>query len=378
MNRLVYVSQLRYPTEKAYGVTVGNTLSAARRINLEALVLTWGKSGKDEFGNEISTLARRPIRAPRRLLDSKFKVVAKLAFSLNQVIFGVYLALSPKHGAKRFIYWTREPLTLMIHSLLFKNSRYLIESHHRLSPTNRLVVKLLRIRNQVQLIVISEKAAEMHRRDFSDIPVSILPMGVPDSFFTQEKRKSNSDFCVGYLGKGFSSGFDNKLGVIIQAASSLQDLSFVKFIFIGLEPSYRSRLQDQICEKGLNPSNFEFVEHVQHKDVPSFLMKLDIGILPYATSPYNEERFPIKVLEYAACGLPIVATDTQVHKELLDSKFTLFYVEDNPDSLGNAILKLTNDEFLYDSMVHAAQDFASKFKYDFRARQLLQTLLNFR
>lgn len=377
MTKLVYLSQHRYPTQKAYGVTVGNTLSALSNLDIQAIIITWGKVLADDYGNKVLSLASHPLRLPLFLYQINRRGFAKFAFSLNQLIFGLYLVFKSDYRNNISIFWTREPLTLLFHSILFKNAKYLLEIHHHPSRVIKFAIRLLSRKNQIQIIVITEKSAAIERKTFPDIPVFVLPMGVPNSFFLGEKKLRDNVLRIGYIGKGSSSGFDNKLEIIIEAARIISDITQIKFSFIGLEQGYKLKLRDTIRNEGLPLEKFEFIDHVKHQDVANILLDLDVGVLPYANTPYNQERFPIKILEYAAGGLTILATDTEVHKNLLPSSFTFFFSDGDPNSLADAILKLRDNSAKLESMRHAAQEFASEFKYDARAKQLLKIMQNF-
>jgi teichuronic acid biosynthesis glycosyltransferase TuaH len=52
--------------------------------------------------------------------------------------------------------------------------------------------------------------------------------------------------------------------------------------------------------------------------VPSYLAGADIGITPYAHSPFNRASFPLKTLEYLGAGLPVVSTDLPTARTLRD------------------------------------------------------------
>jgi glycosyltransferase involved in cell wall biosynthesis len=199
-------------------------------------------------------------------------------------------------------------------------------------------------------------------------------MGVPNSFFLTESKHSSDPVIVGYLGKGISSGHDNELLEVIHAAKKLDSTVGFQFKFIGLEASYKEKLKSLASQLEINPSTIIFVDHVEHIDIPSELGTIDIGLLPYGDSAYNSERFPIKVLEYAAAGIPIIATGTLAHRELLDEGFTRFYSKNNSDDLADAIIDVGNRVKQSKQMSETARQFASKFTYDERVRKLLVIL----
>jgi hypothetical protein len=52
---------------------------------------------------------------------------------------------------------------------------------------------------------------------------------------------------------------------------------------------------------------------------------LDIGVIPYGDTDYNNERFPIKLIEYAAARVPILISDIQSHRDIAPEKVATFF-----------------------------------------------------
>jgi uncharacterized SAM-binding protein YcdF (DUF218 family)/glycosyltransferase involved in cell wall biosynthesis len=46
-----------------------------------------------------------------------------------------------------------------------------------------------------------------------------------------------------------------------------------------------------------------------HGDVPAYIKGFDVGLVPYRDSEYTESVYPVKLNEYLAMGVPVVATD---------------------------------------------------------------------
>jgi glycosyltransferase involved in cell wall biosynthesis len=62
--------------------------------------------------------------------------------------------------------------------------------------------------------------------------------------------------------------------------------------------------------------NVVFVGQVPVERVPFFVAACDVGLLPYRQNAWTEHIHPLKMYEYLACGLPVVATDIpSVHDE---------------------------------------------------------------
>src|SRR5690606_2133606 len=56
----------------------------------------------------------------------------------------------------------------------------------------------------------------------------------------------------------------------------------------------------------INLPNVKQYDHVSHEQIPSYIQKFDVGILPYLSNDYNRGVFPLKFVEYLACGVPVV------------------------------------------------------------------------
>jgi teichuronic acid biosynthesis glycosyltransferase TuaH len=53
----------------------------------------------------------------------------------------------------------------------------------------------------------------------------------------------------------------------------------------------------------------QYVGPKASEELPPYFRAMDVGLVPYAVSPFNLGSFPLKTLEYLSAGLPVVATD---------------------------------------------------------------------
>ena len=58
---------------------------------------------------------------------------------------------------------------------------------------------------------------------------------------------------------------------------------------------------------------------VPSEKLPIYLAMIDVGLTPYADTPFNRASFPLKTLEYLAAGRPVVSTDLPASRWLLDN-----------------------------------------------------------
>jgi len=69
-------------------------------------------------------------------------------------------------------------------------------------------------------------------------------------------------------------------------------------------------------ENILTKDNVSWLGERPFESLPSYLAHADVGLLPYTRSKFNIGSCPLKVLEYLAAGLPVVATDLPAIRRL--------------------------------------------------------------
>ncbi len=94
--------------------------------------------------------------------------------------------------------------------------------------------------------------------------------------------------------------------------------------------------------------------------VPGVLSSADVGVLPFPDKPQFHVSSPIKLFEYMAAGMPIVATRIVCHTDVLDNGAGVFWADDeSPAALAAAIqqaagIRKAERKRLAEKMAHAA------------------------
>ena len=90
-------------------------------------------------------------------------------------------------------------------------------------------------------------------------------------------------------------------------------------------------------------SNIKFLGWVEHEEIPQILKESMIGIGPLRNTDVTKNALPIKVLEYMAASLPIVAKKETVPSDILIDGENGFFITDSID-LGEKIVKLLENQ----------------------------------
>ncbi len=116
---------------------------------------------------------------------------------------------------------------------------------------------------------------------------------------------------------------------------------------------------------------------VPHDEVPALVAAADVAVAPLAYDERNVVQgcCPLKLLEYMACGRPIVASDLPVVRELVrDERDALLVPAGAPEALADALLRLLGDEPLRQRLgAQAARRARERFTWRRAQDHLLKT-----
>lgn len=147
---------------------------------------------------------------------------------------------------------------------------------------------------------------------------------------------SSSEVTVGFLGtlKPWHG-----VSVLIQAWAVLRDRGYrTRLLIVGDGPEYTT-LHADIEKLGLS-EYVRFTGAVLPEQVPEWLGQMDIAVAPYP----NMERFyfsPLKIYEYMAAGLPIIATNVGHLATVVEHDYNGLLVEaENPEKMADSIASL--------------------------------------
>ena len=91
-------------------------------------------------------------------------------------------------------------------------------------------------------------------------------------------------------------------------------------------------------------ANISLLSTVPHTDIPKFLYSSQIGILPFLDITKFHKNIGMKMFEYAACKLPMVASDLPPARKFIDKEKCGLYVKPGSEhSLAEGILYLFKD-----------------------------------
>lgn len=210
------------------------------------------------------------------------------------------------------------------------------------------------------IIAVSKGVADyVQRFPGAERGVAVIPNGVnPARFSPVESRQSRDPglFSLGFVGtlKPWHG-----LSVLIEAFAQLHaEDPGMRLIVVGDGP-WRTHLEDGLSAHGLSAAS-RVTGAVAPQCVPSLLASMDAAVAPY-TATSNFYFSPLKVLEYMAAGLPIVASRLgQIPDLVTDGVTGLLCEPDDPGALADRVRLLRDNPVFRGQLGAAARTAAAR------------------
>jgi len=170
-------------------------------------------------------------------------------------------------------------------------------------------------------------------------------------------------------------GFAQSPVVMIEAARILQKHKDIVFLIVGTGPKYpelERKVQDyhlqNVVLTGLRP----------RQEMPSFVQRADICLVPYKNSPVFRRNIPSKIYDYMAAGKPIIINlEGEASKIILSAQAGILIKPNDAQSLAQTILGLKENKILREKMGFCAQTYARRHYHKREIGELLEAVLRY-
>lgn len=189
--------------------------------------------------------------------------------------------------------------------------------------------------------------------------VAVVPNGVDTRIFSPlvSKEDSISKKMVLYIG---SMELEDGLDCLVRAFSLLNPKKELHLTLIG-DGSQRSQLIELVKKLNLE-RRVTLYRYIPHKSIPDFIRAAYMGVGPLRLSPANYYTIPTKIIEYFACGRPVVSSP--VSKDVLkDGSTGLVVREVSPKNMAEKLsILLENERLTRDMGKNARQLVMERFE----------------
>ncbi len=318
--------------------------------------------------------------------------------ALGSLVFGaivpLYLLLLSRRRSFDIVY-TMQPsfvISPLIYCLI-ANKPHVIEMHSivlneiKLRKTNPIrnyikeklvnLTEWMYCRYSSLIVAVSEHIAQFVQTTYG-VPkerIAVVPNGVDvhtyqimDKLtYRRELDIPEDAFVVGYVGTFFSY---HRMEKIVDIASSLLS-KYPNSYFVMVGDGPKLSLIKQMVEEAKLSSKFLFTGILPAILCAKYINTFDVGICLHDP---NYGGFPMKVLNYLACGKPVVTTRSPGTEYIAESQLGMLIDTEAPEEIASAILeaaKMGKDNAF---PRRAREEVVQFFSWDAKARELVAHL----
>ena len=398
MPKLLYLANIRLPTEKAHGLQIMQNceafaeagadvrLWAARRVNtaeMRGVKDVWAHYGvRQNF--QIRRLPCLDLMAfvPS---DSRASQVMFYIQALTYTLVLLVMALFTHAD----IYYSRDPLTLLMLILIKPRNSLAYEAHMLASGRSGKWIQRRVVRRVGTVIPITRKLQEdlqtlavEHLRS-SSTKFLVAHDGIRKERFDNAPSQADARaqigwpqeaFIVGYVGRLQTLTADKGVGTLVDALSQVGDVTLG---LVGGPDDMAEALRQHWQKIGLPVMNFLYAGQVTPDKVPLYLAALDVCAIPLPwTTHFAYYTSPMKLFEYMASNRAIIASNLPSIAEVLtDGKNALLIPPSDAPALAEAIKRLRDDPALRQRLAGSAyNDVMAHYTWAARARNILKAI----
>ncbi len=377
--KILYLANLRLPTEKAYGLQIGKMCEAFAKSGLEVtLVYPYRQNHIPEsifdFYNIKNNFELRELYSPDFYWPGSLD---RFSFLIKSFIAAVRLSVHALVQKPDIIY-TRDELPAFLMSLFRSN---VIFEMHKFSSRRMFFYKAFRML-ETKVVCISEGLKkELDGLGFLPENIIVSHDGVDVDEFNvdlgleEARRQLNlpqKGHLLGYVGSLTTMGERKGLDELFEAFKMIGSGSHLVVVGSSVNPAEVKYYKEYAERLGLSEEVI-FVGRVPYGQVPVYLKAFDVLAMPFPnTKHYATYMSPLKLFEYMASDRPIVATRLPSVTSILNERNSVLVEPGEVKSLADGIKKiLENKNFATQIANQALEDVKFSYTWEKRAAQII-------
>jgi len=372
--KILYIANIRLPTEKAHGIQIMKMCEAFAEHGAEVtLVVPWrfNPITKDPFDyyavKKIFTITKVPSLDLVSLGAVGFWIQA-LSFAEVASWYALF--------KKSDIIYSRDELVLWFLALLKRNLVW--EAH---TPRFNAIIASV-VRHTRRIVVISgglkffftEKGVPAESILVAHDGVDMEQFAPIDMTQAREKLHLPRDKkIVGYVGKYKTMGKPKGVDELIEAFATVSEKdSEALLLLVGINEEEKKEVEEKLQRAGLKEESYRVISHVPQYDIPRYLSSTNVLVMNYPDAEhYALYMSPLKLFEYMAAKRPIIATDLPVVREVLNEASALLILPDNTAALASALEEALQNGEAGRARAEEARKEVEKYSWDARAKNIL-------
>ncbi len=395
MPKLLYLANIRLPTEKAHGLQIMQNceafaeagadlrLWAARRVNTAEMAVVkdvWAHYGvRQNFQvRRLPCLDLMPFVPQNGRASQVLFYVQALTYTLVLLVAALFTHAD--------IYYSRDTFSLFALSFIKPRKSLVYEAHMLASGRSGRWIQRQVVRRVGTIIPITQKLKEdLQSSSVSDQRSQLTRFLVAHDGIRKERFANvpsqaeartqigwpREAFIVGYVGRLQSLATDKGVGTLVDALAQVGDVALG---LVGGPDDKAEALRQHWSKIGLSVDNFLYAGQVAPDKVPLYLAALDICVIPLPWTPqFAYYTSPMKLFEYMASKRAVIASNLPgIAEVVVDGETALLVPASDAGALAYAIQRMRDDATLRQRLADAAYtEVMAHYTWAARAQNIL-------
>ncbi len=374
MIKLLYIANIRFPTERAHGIQIAHMCNAFASAGAEVELVA------QQRVSVIREDAFTYYHLPKSFRITELRTLDTLQYAwtglLGRISYTSQTAIYALHVCwyairTKWVIYSRDETLLFLLSFLGRQFFYEIHAPKWNFVTRRVVRKsalLFPITQGLKDFYI-QKGVTPERLIVAPDAVNLAQFAIPESRGACRKRlglpfDKKIVLYAGHL-------YERKGAFVVGEAAPLLDDDTLVFFVGGTEdeiPDFTKRYGSDPHVRILGPK--------PHAQIPYYLRAADVLVLPNTAKDADARLYtsPMKLFEYMASGTPIIASDVQSLREILDERTSYFFAPDDAHSLAESLTHVLLLEEEADKKAQAAKKRVENYTWKNRAKNILAAM----
>lgn len=367
--RICYLANSTIPSSTANSIATMKLCEAFTELKNEVILITTNVKKKNENLYKFYDIKFK-------FKIKRIKYFTEFPLGLRYYLFSLF-SIIESFNYKPNLYITRNFFSCFL--LVIFRKKVIIELHTDISNESRIVkflvkfTKFLNSKYIVKIITITNgvRYEYVKNKYINERKTLVLPSG------SAMKNNFKFNFKKFFFNIGYFGSLNNSRGVKIIFQLAKIDKKNKYFLYGDLNQSSKSIVNSM-------PKNLKLKNHIPYKNISGILDKMDILLLPYASSikvtggnDITKYTSPLKLFDYLCAGKIIMCSNFDVLKEVIKDKKNAIFVKNykNPNSWKIEIIKLQNQ--LSKQFIISKNNYllSKKFSLKRRAKLILNSII---
>lgn len=205
---------------------------------------------------------------------------------------------------------------------------------------------------------------QQERRNVPSVPISSMPSGVSDVFFEAIPKDIGEPYVLFFGGLAPWQGID----YMLEAYRSTSWPEGLKLLVIG------GGAKADTVRAAQDPT-LSWLGPMRPKELADYVAGALVTLCPKSnTGSMARVTTPFKMLESAAAGVPVIATDIPAQVEMLGEGYGQLVDSNRPEELAEAVARFASDDDYREDFAAKARDFSPRCRWTYAAPQFAATI----